>query len=82
MAPAAAKRRPRAKALADADDEEVMSPAVVPQVPAIRLGSARSLSHARDIDSTLTHPCVHATGACCGFPGSCGEGYLCNMQDI
>ncbi len=32
VAPAAAKRRPRAKAVEDADDEEVMSPAVVPKV--------------------------------------------------
>ena len=32
VAPDAAKRRPRAKAVADADDEEVMSPAVVPKV--------------------------------------------------
>ena len=32
VAPAAAKRRPRAKAVVDADDEEVMSPAVVPKV--------------------------------------------------
>ncbi len=50
VAPAAAKRRPRAKAVVDADDEEVMSPAVVPKVSLMPWYRAHySLLHAASV---------------------------------